>query len=406
MTACIVRCSVLLSVSALALAACAGKERPPAIRYDDAAMKPAVIASDLPKSVEVVEVPTPLPLPGQLQPPPKQLKPDNRPPTARVDAANRKATREPSRDGWIDAVQIYPYTPGALYRLYAAPEQVTDIGLQPGEQLVAVSAGDTVRWVVGDTTSGAGDTRQVHVLVKPFAPGLKTNLIVTTDRRTYHVAMESTDRTSMAAISWTYPQDRLVALRQQNTRADEARPVDQGLSLDKLRFRYAISGDNPPWKPVRAFDDGSKVFIEFPARIDQGEAPPLFVVGPTGESELVNYRVRGNYYIVDRLFGAAELRLGQDPQQVVRISRTDAAKSTSADGAATRTAGGRPAVMLSFLRLELGQNFPCRSRPTRFVIIPAIVDDLSDLGIIAVFAFLVGALKCQYAPLQTLYSLG
>ena len=99
-------------------------------------------------------------------------------------------------------------------------------------------------------------------------------------------------------------------------------------------MRYAISGDNPPWKPVRAFDDGSKVFIEFPARIDQGEAPPLFVVGPTGESELVNYRVRGNYYIVDRLFGAAELRLGQDPQQVVRISRTDAAKSASAAGPA------------------------------------------------------------------------
>jgi type IV secretion system protein TrbG len=99
-------------------------------------------------------------------------------------------------------------------------------------------------------------------------------------------------------------------------------------------MRYANSGDNPPWKPVRAFDDGSKVFIEFPARIDQGEAPPLFVVGPTGESELTT-GVRGNYYIVDRLFGAAELRLGQDPQPVVRISRTDPpSKSASADGAA------------------------------------------------------------------------
>ena len=76
-------------------------------------------------------------------------------------------------------------------------------------------------------------------------------------------------------------------------------------------------------RPVRAFDDGSKVYIEFPGRIDQGETPPLFVVGPTGDNELVNYRVRRNYYIVDRLFAAAELRLGQDPQQVVRISRDD-----------------------------------------------------------------------------------
>jgi type IV secretion system protein VirB9 len=84
-----------------------------------------------------------------------------------------------------------------------------------------------------------------------------------------------------------------------------------------------VTGDNPPWKPVRAFDDGSKVYIEFPSRIDQGEAPPLFVVGPNGDNQLVNYRVRDNYYIVDRLFAAAELRLGEKRQQVVRITRTD-----------------------------------------------------------------------------------
>ena len=103
-----------------------------------------------------------------------------------------------------------------------------------------------------------------------------------------------------------------------------ATPIASGVAIQNLRFRYAISGDSPPWKPVRAFDDGSKVYIEFPARLDQGEAPPLFVVGPDGGNQLVNYRVNGNYYIVDRLFGAAELRLGQDPQQVVRISRSDA----------------------------------------------------------------------------------
>lgn len=329
-----IRCVFGLSISALTLAACASKEPPPSIRYDDARMQPATITPEPPKPVEVVEIPSPLPLPGQLQPPPRPARPDTRPPTARVDAANQAALHEPTRDGWIDAVQLYPYSPGALYRLYAAPEQVSDIGLQPGERLVAISAGDTVRWVVGDTTSGGADGKQVHVLVKPFASDLQTNLVITTDRRTYHLALQSTAHTAMAAISWTYPQDRLVQLKQQSARAEEERPIDQGVALDKLQFRYAITGDDPPWKPVRAFDDGSKVYIEFPARIDQGEAPPLFVVGPTGESELVNYRVRGNYYIVDRLFGAAELRLGKDPQQVVRISRTDAPTQTaSASGA-------------------------------------------------------------------------
>ncbi|PZU47973.1 MAG: P-type conjugative transfer protein TrbG [Sphingomonas sp.] len=318
----------LAAASALALGACAGKTPPPAITYDAADFQPATVEAELPGPVEIVETAVPLPLPGQLQPPPSVRsetgRRDNRPPTARVDAANRAATQEPSSAGYINAVQVYPWTEGALYRLYAAPERVSDIALQPGEQLVAVSAGDTVRWVIGDTTSGAGESARVHVLVKPFAPGLATNMIITTDRRAYHLALESTDATAMAAVSWTYPQDRLMALQRQNARAEEARPVAENIALTNLRFRYAITGDSPPWRPVRAWDDGSKVYIEFPGRLDQGEAPPLFVVGPLGEAQLVNYRVSGNYYIVDRLFAAAELRLGEDPQTVVRIGRTDA----------------------------------------------------------------------------------
>ena len=319
---------VLVSVSAAALAGCSGKSPPPAIRYDSADLKPAAVQPDPPKPVAVVAVPQLLALPGQLLPPPSRHgKTETTPPPSRVDAANRAAILEPTAHGYINAVQVYPFSDGALYRLYAAPEQVTDIALQAGETLSSVSAGDTVRWVVGDTTSGAGAGRQVHVLVKPFAAGLRTNLVIMTDRRSYHLVLESTDRTSMAAISWSYPQDQLTALREQNARAEAATPVAQGLAVDDLRFSYRISGDTPPWRPVRAFDDGKKVYIEFPKRIDQGEAPPLFVVGPMGDNQLVNYRVRGNYYIVDRLFGAAELRLGQDPQQVVRISRSDTVAS-------------------------------------------------------------------------------
>ena len=180
-----------------------------------------------------------------------------------------------------------------------------------------------MRWVIGDTTSGTGTDRRVHVLVKPFAPGLTTNMVITTDRRAYHLTLVSTDATAMAALSWTYPADQILALRRRNADAEAARPVANGVNLETMRFRYAISGDDPPWRPVRAFDDGRKVYIAFPRRIDQGEAPPLFIIGPDGGSQLVNYRMRGNYYIVDRLFAAAELRLGGHDQQVVRITRTD-----------------------------------------------------------------------------------
>lgn len=313
-----------LTASLLGLTACSGNDKPPPISYDNDDFKPAAVQPDPPKPVQIIQVPSAAPLSGQLLPPPSSHGAhDAASPPARVEAANRAAIQEPTGHGYVNAVQVYPFNDGALYRLYAAPEQVTDITLQAGETLSSVSAGDTVRWVVGDTTSGSGAGKQAHVLVKPFAAGLKTNLVIMTDRRSYHLVLESTDRTSMAAISWTYPQDQLVALRQQNEKADAAAPIADGVALEDLHFRYTVTGDNPPWRPVRAFDDGSHVYIEFPSRIDQGEAPPLFVVGPEGDNQLVNYRVRRNYYIVDRLFAAAELRLGQDPQQVVRISRTD-----------------------------------------------------------------------------------
>lgn len=319
-----VRTMLVITVSALVLAACASKAPPPVISYDNGDFKPAVIAPEPPGPVKIVTLPEPLPLPGQLQPLPIfGTSHDKTPPTTRVEAANKVALLEPTRHGYINAIQVYPFEQGALYRLYAAPEEVTDIALQPSETLSSISAGDTVRWVVGDTTSGSGSDKQVHVLVKPFAPGLKTNLVIMTDRRSYHLELDSTKHTSMAAISWTYPEDQLAALRKQNQEAESAAPIAANVSLADLHFRYAVSGDRPPWRPVRAFDDGSKVYIEFPSRIDQGEAPPLFVVGPQGGSQLVNYRVRGNYYIVDQLFTAAELRLGEKPQQVVRISRTD-----------------------------------------------------------------------------------
>jgi type IV secretion system protein VirB9 len=71
------------------------------------------------------------------------------------------------------------------------------------------------------------------------------------------------------------------------------------------------------------------VYIQFPAGIAQGELPPLFVIGPQGDGQLVNYRFRAPYYVVDRLFGAAELRLGGDKAQVVRIERSGAVSAAA-----------------------------------------------------------------------------
>jgi type IV secretion system protein TrbG len=159
------------------------------------------------------------------------------------------------------------------------------------------------------------------MVIKPLAPGLSTNMIVTTDRRVYHIALASTARTAMAAVSWTYPQDSLLAIERAADATRGAVETQTAIDPVRLEFGYTIRGDKPVWRPLRAFDDGRQVYIEFPAALGQGEAPPLFVTGDGNSTELVNYRVSGRFYVVDRLFDRAELRHRMKRQTVVRIVR-------------------------------------------------------------------------------------
>ncbi|MEW6344195.1 MAG: P-type conjugative transfer protein TrbG [Pseudomonadota bacterium] len=317
------------------LAGCATQGKPPPAISLDESVK-AQRLPEPPKPVAVVEVPKPLPLPGQMKPLPgsADAKPTPEPADAkaRVEQANADASVVPTRDGYINAIQVWPFSDGALYQVYTSPGRVTVISLQPGEELVTVAAGDTVQWIVGDTASGSGTSRRVAVMVKPVRTGIMTNLVITTNRRTYLLELTSTAKAWMASVSWEYPKDQMLALQAQAQAADAQAPAAEGLSLDQLHFRYAITGDRPSWKPVRAFDDGQHVYIQFPAGIAQGELPPLFVVGPDGKGDLVNYRFHAPYDIVDRLFGAAELRLGGDKAAVVRIERTDGVAAGAGHG--------------------------------------------------------------------------
>ena len=311
------------------LAGCAsGGKPPPVISLDEPRQERAAqLLPEAPQPVEAVAVPQPLALPGQLKPVGREADAKSAPEPAdeklRVSRANEEARIAPTREGYVNAIQVWPYADGALYQVYTSPGRVTVIALQPGEELVTVSAGDTVRWIVGDTASGSGADLRVNVLVKPTRVGLKTNLVITTNRRAYLLELSATPQAWMASVSWDYPKDRMLALQKQAREAQAGASVETGMTLEQLRFRYAVSGDSPPWRPLRAFDDGAKVYIQFPGGIAQGELPPLFVIGAQGDGQLVNYRFRAPYYVVDRLFGAAELRLGGEKAQVVRIERTD-----------------------------------------------------------------------------------
>lgn len=325
---------VLFGTVAVALCGCAHEHA--AKKKHDEVLTAAVPVAEPLKPLTLIEVPQALPLPGQLKFTPS-LSPaggssedrvaEPQDPKTRVHLANGAARIEPLRASYINATQVWPYSEGALYQVYTSPTRVTDIALEAGETLIDVSSPDTVRWIIGDTRSGEGESQRAHITLKPTRADLKSNLAIFTDRRVYYLELQATPDTWMASVSWDYPQDRLKVLKTAQQTARAQAPVASGVALDQLNFSYKISGDSPPWRPLRAFDDGEKVYIQFPGDIAQSEMPPLFVLGRKGDTELVNYRVRSPYYIVDRLFNAAELRLGDRHAQHVRITREGGRRS-------------------------------------------------------------------------------
>lgn len=315
--------ATLALLSATSLTGCATLTGKPEPQVAPVAAAPAAPPATRPPLV-VASTPVPNPPERGIRTARRPVPAESVDPMVRVARANAAARVQPSRRGYANAAQIYPFSDGALFQVYAAPGQVTDIALQEGESLSGtgpVAAGDTTRWVIGDTESGSGASRRVHILVKPTRANLQTNLVVNTDRRTYHIELRATPATYMASVAWSYPDDEMRA-------AAAAAAVEQfaipSVAVENLNFAYRIDGAKAAWRPVRVFDNGRQTFIEFPASISQSEMPPLFINAGRGrDGQLVNYRVNGQRMIVDRLFDTAELRLGdRHGQQRVRIERT------------------------------------------------------------------------------------
>lgn len=289
---------------------------------------PAILIADTIAPVGLsgkVAAPDPWHHPGtplRVAPPPTPPEPGTA--ETRIENANAAARIEPSRPDYDRAAQIYVFEPHALYQVYAAPGRVTDIALQPGETLSpqgAIAAGDTARWIIGESLSGSGETARIHVLVKPIRPDLSTNLVIHTDRRTYLIELQARPDVYMASIAWRYPQDEELAVQRARTQ-DLQRRREPSVDATALNFNYRIEGDTVPWRPLHVFDDGRRVFIAFRSGLDQTTLPPLLVGGGGVDAALVNYRVEAGRMVVDRLFDRAELRLVEGRRdRVVRILR-------------------------------------------------------------------------------------
>lgn len=223
------------------------------------------------------------------------------------------------------AKKIFPFTDDSVFTVTCRPFMVTDMRLESGEEIQALTAGDTERWKIGQaaTTDEYGQSK-AHVLVKPVLPGLSTNMIVVTDKRTYTILLRSTESEFDPVVEWVYGSSELTLVtppkRPEKDRITEEdvrdivrkeigedpdSPVYNARNLPvhaaKLNFNYAIKGDNAMWKPEQIFDDGIRTYILMPLDVRASEAPAFFVL--EGKKRiLTNYRIKGRYYIVDRIF--------------------------------------------------------------------------------------------------------
>ncbi|WP_233247643.1 P-type conjugative transfer protein TrbG [Caulobacter endophyticus] len=255
-------------------------------------------------------------------------------PLATLQRANAEARDGPASGVFVNSALYHAFEPGRLYAIHTSPRFLTTIALRPGEKLIAKAAGDTVRWVLGETEAGTGEAQQVIVLVKPMRGGLRTNLVLTTDQRTYLIDAVSTDSGAYTSVlSWTYPQEEAkaraadAARRAAGEQASEALRVQTAVPVERLDFRYLVTplkGRAPPWTPVRVFDDGAKTYIEFPPDLAVREAPPVFLLDADDHAQLVNSRLLGRYLVVDRIIDRAELRLGDKKPVIVRLTRQGA----------------------------------------------------------------------------------
>ena len=324
---------LVLVVMASGVVGCASTEEKPE--------KPVYLEAEKEKEPEpkpdVVAVPVAQPSPGQMRPAPPAEKPtkeeiekakkEGREPHDVIDAANEKAAEKPTKEGYFNALQKYDYAPGVLYQVYTAPMKVTAVSFGRNEEVQSVALGDTTRWNVGRTEAGE---REI-VLVKPVRAWLDTTMTVATDQRIYHLELHSYEETYMAAVRWSYPRSMVKEYQRRKKKADEeekkrdkepfrvgAKPT--GLDFD---YQFIVKGSEPRWMPRRVFDDGEKTYIQFPNGLQKKQAPALFVLSQTGETKVVNYRVRGDYYVVDGTFELAQLRLGEEDPVTVGIERRE-----------------------------------------------------------------------------------
>lgn len=236
-----------------------------------------------------------------------------------------QAARDWEKTGVADALvgqngEIeYPYG-YSRPTISCAPLHVCTIVFQPGEKIVSLSLGDTVRWLAQQTTAG----KKPVVVVKPTQPGTSTDMVVTTDAgRVYYMHLVADARKYVPLVSFYDPagmvqrQDASAAAAEAAKARHDAETVADfkaGFDPARLDFNYVCKGNDASLMPARVFASATHVYLKMPASMRAQDAPAVFAVR-NGKTELINSHVKGDYYIVDGKPAALRLLVGVGQDQ-------------------------------------------------------------------------------------------
>lgn len=204
----------------------------------------------------------------------------------------------------------FVYNEGDMYRIYCRAGFLTTINLNPDEEVIYIAGGDTARWAIDKGETGSRDGKRTIITLKPFYPGIKTNLIVNTNKRSYQFFLHSANDWYNPSVQFLYPQDEKLAQMKIQEKIDNTIPV----KLENLNYDYTWKKTKDKWSPEIVFDDGEKTFILMPERVNSSELPALFIRDEqTGQAAMVRHRYlpETRYYIVDRLFEQGILQYGK-----------------------------------------------------------------------------------------------
>lgn len=205
----------------------------------------------------------------------------------------------------------FVYDDNSMYTIYCRANYLTSIFLNPDEELIGTSGGDTTRWTRKETITGSQEGQRVLILLKPHTINIKTNIVISTSKRTYQIQLISDKTLYNPIVKWSYPQT-------EELNRNYLREKEEGTTVlpTDLNYNYSLSNNKYDFTPLQVFDDKKKTYIVF--RENLQEMPVFYILEGKNELMITNNRQKKNVLIVDRLFDKAELRLGEKKVKITR----------------------------------------------------------------------------------------